>query len=151
MDRRVTPSERVTSPTWGPPPPCKLGISQCKSFKLWRPNRLQSQVSQTGKQSLFWFKIGLPQRKSLSSRSLFSVSLQTFCLTVRAYLNTQKYGLFCSLQVSRLAGRFFNSNLSNCSEVLRKDLKNIKFIQLFGVSNPAPLNLHPSHPRLNNR
>ena len=23
MDRRVTPSKRVTSPTWGPQPPCK--------------------------------------------------------------------------------------------------------------------------------
>ena len=23
MDRRVTPPKRVTSPTWGPPPPCK--------------------------------------------------------------------------------------------------------------------------------
>ena len=29
--------------------------------------------------------------------SLFSASFQTFCLTARAYLNTQKYGLFCSL------------------------------------------------------
>ena len=26
-----------------------------------------------------------------------SASFQTFCLTARAYLNTQKYGLFCSL------------------------------------------------------
>ena len=31
------------------------------------------------------------------SRSLFSALFQTFCLTARAYLNTQKYGLFCSL------------------------------------------------------
>ena len=23
MERRVTPSRRVTLPTWGPPPPCK--------------------------------------------------------------------------------------------------------------------------------
>ena len=23
MNRRVTPPERITSPTWGPPPPCK--------------------------------------------------------------------------------------------------------------------------------
>ena len=29
--------------------------------------------------------------------SLFSASLQTFCLAVRAYLNRQKYELFCSL------------------------------------------------------
>ena len=42
-------------------------------------------------------------RVSLQSRSLFSASFQTFCLTARAYLNTQKYGLFCSL---RNAGRF---------------------------------------------
>ena len=34
---------------------------------------------------------------SPQSGSLFSASFQTFCLTVRAYLNTQKYGLFCSL------------------------------------------------------
>ena len=34
---------------------------------------------------------------SPQSRSLFSASFQTFCLTALAYLNTQKYGLFCSL------------------------------------------------------
>ena len=34
-------------------------------------------------------------------RSLFSASFQTFCLTARAYLNTQKYGLFCSLKQSQ--------------------------------------------------
>ena len=35
---------------------------------------------------------------SPQSRSLFSASFQTFCLTARAYLNKQKYGLFCSLK-----------------------------------------------------
>ena len=34
---------------------------------------------------------------SPQSRSLFSASFQTFRLTALAYLNTQKYGLFCSL------------------------------------------------------
>ena len=34
---------------------------------------------------------------SPQSRSLFSASFQTFCLTKGAYLNTQKYELFCSL------------------------------------------------------
>ena len=38
---------------------------------------------------------------SPQSRSLFSASFQTFCLTARAYLNTQKYRLFCSLLISR--------------------------------------------------
>ena len=27
IDRRVTLSKRVTSPTWGPPPPCKQALS----------------------------------------------------------------------------------------------------------------------------
>ena len=27
MDRRVIPPKRVTSPTWGPPPPCKQALS----------------------------------------------------------------------------------------------------------------------------
>ena len=27
MDRRVIPPNRVTSPTWGPPPPCKQALS----------------------------------------------------------------------------------------------------------------------------
>ena len=27
MDRRVTPTKQVSSPTWGPPPPCKQALS----------------------------------------------------------------------------------------------------------------------------
>ena len=27
MDRRSTPPKRVTSPNWGPPPPCKQALS----------------------------------------------------------------------------------------------------------------------------
>ena len=27
MDWRVTPPKRVTSPTWGPPPPCKQAFN----------------------------------------------------------------------------------------------------------------------------
>ena len=27
MDRQITPPKRVTSPTWGPPPPCKQALS----------------------------------------------------------------------------------------------------------------------------
>ena len=37
-----------------------------------------------------------PYKKSVLT-GLFSASFQIFCLTARAYLNTQKYGLFCSL------------------------------------------------------
>ena len=38
------------------------------------------------------------EKVSPQSRSLFSTLFETFCLTARAYLNTQKYGLFCSLK-----------------------------------------------------
>ena len=33
MDRRVTPPKRVTSPTWGPPPPCKQALSNLQGGK----------------------------------------------------------------------------------------------------------------------
>ena len=34
MDRRATPPKLVTSPTWGPPPPCKQAlISPCYSLR----------------------------------------------------------------------------------------------------------------------
>ena len=29
MDRRVTPPKRVTSPIWGPSPPCKQALKAC--------------------------------------------------------------------------------------------------------------------------
>ena len=38
-------------------------------------------------------------RASHARRACVSASFQTFCLTARAYLNTQKYGLFCSLNI----------------------------------------------------
>ena len=41
------------------------------------------------------------------SCSLFAASFETVWLTARAYLNTQKYGLFCSLR-SHL-GFFYHS------------------------------------------
>ena len=35
MDRRVTPPKRVTSPTWGPPPPCKqVLIDELLDYKV---------------------------------------------------------------------------------------------------------------------
>ena len=37
MDRRVTSPKRVTSPTWGPPPPCKQALNSFSysSVKYW--------------------------------------------------------------------------------------------------------------------
>ena len=35
MDRRVTSPERATSPTWGPPPPCKQALKLPSVRVLW--------------------------------------------------------------------------------------------------------------------
>ena len=37
MDRRVTPTKRVTSPTWGPPPPCKQAALSASFMLKWGP------------------------------------------------------------------------------------------------------------------
>ena len=38
MDRQVTPTKRVTSPTWGPPPPCKQALKiMIDSHCVWVP------------------------------------------------------------------------------------------------------------------
>ena len=50
--------------------------------------------------------VGFFSKSVRKSRSLFSASFQTFCLTAHAYLNTQKYGLFCSL-FKRIRSLFF--------------------------------------------
>ena len=34
MDRQVTPPKRVTSPTWGPPSPCKQALSRASRCEL---------------------------------------------------------------------------------------------------------------------
>ena len=52
---------------------------------------------------------------SPQSRSLFLASFQTFCLTACAYLNTQKFGLFCSL---RACGLPMNPNSLKNSSML---------------------------------
>ena len=38
MDKRATPPVRVTSPTWGPPPPCKQALGVTRDRTLVIPN-----------------------------------------------------------------------------------------------------------------
>ena len=80
----------------GPKVDCKtvgffLKISK-EIVKAWRKSLTRASFTRPG-------RVRRREKKSVSpqSRSLFSASFQTFCLTARAYLNTQKYGLFCSL------------------------------------------------------
>ena len=43
MDRRVTPPKRVTSATWGSPPPCKQAVN-CMGSKNTKRLRVQGQI-----------------------------------------------------------------------------------------------------------
>ena len=66
MDRRVTPPRRVTSPTWGPPPPCKQAL------------KLISRVVKKSSDSLF------PSERrpiSLQYSEMHSISLRFHCLS----------------------------------------------------------------------
>ena len=57
-----------------------------------------------------WCKRVLRARRACEA-SFFFLFFQTFCLTARAYLNTQKYGLFCRLaQKGEFARRLLSEN-----------------------------------------
>ena len=71
-----------------------------EKVKFYGANRLQN--------SRFFLKfskeIGKAWRKSLTRAKRASLTrlVPDLCLTARAYLNTQKYGLFCSLHSKKL-------------------------------------------------
>ena len=56
MDRRVTPPKRVTSPTWGPPPPCKQALKVFHFICYGRPESDPQQTKQIMIFALFYFK-----------------------------------------------------------------------------------------------
>ena len=79
---------------------CRTRISTAMVFTRLQNRRFFLKISK---------EIGKACRKSLTREArepLFSASFQTFCLTARAYLNTQKYGLFRSLGVHTTPAKF---------------------------------------------
>ena len=72
---------------------------------------------------------------SPQSHSPFSASFQTFCLTARAYLSTQKYGLFCSLAFSWCWRLLFY--IGNIKTLCKKDFFDFTFSAL--LSPPSTL------------
>ena len=71
--------------------------------------------------NITWAKRTVPYFYRLSPVSL---SVFSFCLTIRAYLNTQNYGLFCSLQTARVKV-IWNSNsaANNCFERIARAVR----------------------------
>ena len=65
MDRRVTPPKRViTSPTWGPPPPCK----QALRFDEILPRSLSSRIDLSGRNI---FHLARPDLKDITNLAEF--------------------------------------------------------------------------------
>ena len=85
----------------------------------------------------------------------FSASFQTFCLTARAYLNTQKYGLFCSLhhfsfweksqtESLRALWRPINRKFEKWKQIEKPFLKNLTRSQYW---NPRQYSRRPTAPK----
>ena len=67
-----------------------LGVLRARSAPASHACRAcEARLGRDAKESIF--------SVSPQSHFPFSASFQTFCLTAQAYLNTQRYGLFCSL------------------------------------------------------
>ena len=65
MDRRVTQPKRVTSPTWGPPPPCKQALNFKKViFRNMRTTRKQFPVNWLTSGRLAFTIQGAKERRS---------------------------------------------------------------------------------------
>ena len=72
----------------------EFGLQNSRFFFL----KISKEIGKAWRKSLTRAKhASLTRPTGLSPVSLFSASFQTFCLTARAYLNAQKYGLFYSL------------------------------------------------------
>ena len=94
-------------------------IPEITAPKSWPILSRDSEAGKDGKETykldcktVFPLKTGL-RAFSPQSRSPFSASLQTFCLTIHAHLNTQKYGSFCNLRarVMHLQSYWWNSGV----------------------------------------
>ena len=78
------------------PHPLSALLLDCKTVGCFP--KISKEIGKAWRKSLTRAKhASLTRPTGLSPVSLFSASFQTFCLTARAYLNKQKYRLFCSL------------------------------------------------------
>ena len=68
--------------------PCNTRLQNSRIF-------FSKSVKKSVKRGELHVPVGRVRREE--KKCLFSASFQTFCLTARTYLNTQKYRLFCSL------------------------------------------------------
>ena len=107
MDRRVTPPKRVTSPTWGPPPPCKQALRYPQQTK-------QSTVQKKCKRNSVFFVLCSRENSTKFRHEISSKRLRIFVQSNEISLSSWRN--FASTEAKfRLAeiSRSENSQLRN--------------------------------------
>ena len=121
-------------------------VHPCSGYSSTNLDRIRLQNSRfCSLRSQNRFSVTKESRATVSSQSRypFSASLQTFCLTACAYLDTQKYGLFCSLwsygNLEMLAFAERGDRSTRGKTFLNNERTNIKLkplmVSLLGPSN----------------
>ena len=144
MDRRVTPPQPVTSPTWGPPPPCKQGLRfdqisprSCKiSQSFWGGSRhdldlaQMSFISARSRRDLREIT-NLPEflaRSRLSRRNLFHIGEISF--VSQKYLSSRaSLGEISSVSRPRsLSSRADLRDITNLAEFLTRSRRDLIYL-----------------------
>ena len=141
MDRRVTPPQRVTSPTWGPPPPCKQGLrfdqisprSRKISQSSWRDLFYLAQMSFISARSRRHLReiTNLPDflaRSRLSRRNLFHIGEISF--VSQKYLSSRaSLGEISSVSRPRsLSSRADLRDITNLAEFLTRSRRDLIYL-----------------------
>ena len=141
MDRRVTPPQRVTSPTWGPPPPCKQGLrfdqisprSRKISQSSWRDLFYLAQMSFISARSRRDLReiTNLPEffaRSRLSRRNLFHIGEISF--VSQKYLSSRaSLGEISSVSRPRsLSSRAGLRDITNLAEFLTRSRRDLIYL-----------------------
>ena len=141
MDRRVTPPKRVTSPTWGPPPPCKQGLrfdqisprSRKISQSSWRDLFYLAQMSFISARSRRHLReiTNLPDflaRSRLSRRNLFHIGEISF--VSQKYLSSRaSLGEISSVSRPRsLSSRADLRDITNLAEFLTRSRRDLIYL-----------------------
>ena len=141
MDRRVTPPQPVTSPTWGPPPPCKQGLrfdqisprSRKISQSSWRDLFYLAQMSFISARSRRDLReiTNLPEflaRSRLSRRNLFHIGEISF--VPQKYLSSRaSLGEIQSVSRPRsLSSRADLRDITNLAEFLTRSRRDLIYL-----------------------
>ena len=149
MDRRVTPPKRViTSPTWGPPPPCK----QALRFDEILPRSLSSRIDLSGRNICHLARPDLRDITNLVeflARSLYPA--QMFFISARSRRDLREMTNLAEISSKLTRSRRDLCNLGEISLISRRsrrDLVEISATIQIPPRSRRDLTCHAISPRL---